>query len=86
MENNPNYKNWLQHSFKKCVIRVSAKEFARIAELPGTYLGHEIKTLDGIKSCAIPIPCENEDLPKVLKYARLWKPLETDKKAEDEVR
>lgn len=69
------YQDWLKNSFKKCVVRVNRKEFDKIAGLPGVYLGHENKTLDGIKSCAVPLPCQNQDLPNVLKYAKLWKPL-----------
>lgn len=68
------YLNWLTDSFKKCVVRVNKKEFDKISALPYTYLGHENKTLGGMKSCAIPIPCKNEDLPSVLKFAKLWKP------------
>jgi hypothetical protein len=73
---NPNYQDWLKNSFKKCVVRVNRREFIKISELEGVYLGHENKTLDGIKSCAIPIPCPDDDLPNVLKFARLWKPLD----------
>jgi hypothetical protein len=69
-----NYKDWLEDSFKKCVVRVNKKEFDKIANMPYTYLGHENKTLGGMKSCAIPIPCKNEDLPNVLKFAKLWSP------------
>lgn len=69
-----NYSDWLQNSFKKCVIRVNKKEFNKIANIPYTYLGHENKTLGGVKSCAIPIPCGNSDLPNVLKFAKLWSP------------
>lgn len=68
------YGEWLAHSFKKCVVRVNQKEFEKISTLPYTYLGHENKTLDGRKSCAIPLPVKNEDLPNVLKFAKLWKP------------
>lgn len=75
METNPDYRHWLETSFKKCVVRVSAKEFEKIAALPGTYLGHENHTLGGMKSCAIPIPVKNHALPNVLKFAKLWKPL-----------
>ena len=71
---NENYIDWLNNSFKKCVVRVNEKEFDKIASIPGTYLGHENTTLDGRKSCAIPIPVNNEDLPKVLQFAKLWKP------------
>lgn len=75
MGNHPSYNWWLINSFKKCVVRVNRKEFDKIAAIPGTYLGHENKTLDGIKSCAIPIPVEDDKLPNVLKFAKLWKPL-----------
>lgn len=75
---NPVYQEWLKNSFKKCVVRVNQKEFDKIAAMPGVYLGHENKTLDGIKSCAIPVPCANEHLPNVLKFARLWKPVMGD--------
>lgn len=68
------YLNWLENSFKKCVVRVSRKEFDKIAVIPGTYLGHENKTLGGIKSCAVPLPVPNDQLPNVLKFAKLWKP------------
>lgn len=75
---NEGYQDWFKNSFKKCVVRVNRKEFNKIAAIPGVYLGHESKTLDGIKSCAIPIPCRNEDLPNVLKFARLWKPVQDE--------
>lgn len=74
---NTAYQAWLKHSFKKCVCRVNRKEFDKIAALPDVYLGHENRTLDGIKSCAVPVPCEDEQLPNVLKFAKLWKPLVT---------
>ena len=69
-----NYEQWLKHSFKKCVVKVGAREFEKIAAMPNVYLGHENKTLGGIKCCAIPRPKPNEDLPNVLKFAKLWKP------------
>lgn len=71
---NAQYLDWLVNSFKKCVVRVNRKEFDKIAAIEGTYLGHENKTLDGIKICAIPIPCAGEEIPKVLKFAKLWSP------------
>lgn len=69
------YEAWLKNSFKKCVVRVNRKEFDKIAAIPGVYLAHESKTLDGIKSCAIPVPCVDTELPRVLKFAKLWKPM-----------
>lgn len=71
------YVEWLEYSFKKCVVRVNIKEFDKISVLPYTYLGHENTTLNGAKSCAIPLPVPNEELPNVLKFAKLWKPKAT---------
>lgn len=69
-----NYLYWLENSFKKCVIRVNNKEFAKISAIPNVYLGHENNTLQGEPSCAIIVPCEDEDRPNVLKFSKLWKP------------
>lgn len=68
------YYDWLYTSFKKCVVRVNRKEFDKIAALEHVYLGHENKTLDGIKSCAV--ICPRYETPNVLKFAKLWKPKE----------
>lgn len=68
------YEKWLQTSFKKCVVKVNQKEFDKIATLPFTYLGHENNTLQGRKACAIALPVEDQQIPNVLKFAKLWKP------------
>ena len=68
------YMDWLENSFKKCVVRVNQKEFDKIAALPDVYLGHENSTLEGRKSCAVVCPMPNNQLPNVLKFAKLWKP------------
>ena len=68
------YQEWLKTSFRKCVVRVNQKEFSKISALPRVHLGHESTILNGEKSCAIPLPCHKEDLPNVLKFAKLWKP------------
>lgn len=70
----PTYMDWLKNSFKKCVVRVNQKEFDKIAALPDVHLGHENNTLEGRKSCAVVCPMPNEELPNVLKFAKLWKP------------
>jgi hypothetical protein len=70
----PAYIDWLENSFRKVTLRVNQKEFDKIAALKHTYLGHENKTLQGRKSCAIALPCANEDRPNVLKFAHLWEP------------
>lgn len=71
-ENDAVYQDWLQNSFRKVVLRVNQKEFDKIAALDHVYLGHENKTLDGKKSCAVVCPLDDET-PNVLKFAKLWK-------------
>lgn len=73
---NPQYQDWLTNSFKKCVVRVNRKEFEKICNLPDVYLGHENNTLNGEKSCAVVLPTVDNLLPNVLKFAKLWKPLD----------
>ena len=67
------YNYWSQHSFKKCVIKVSPKQFERIKEIPNVYLGHENTTLNGEKSCGV-IVVEDTHPYKVLQFAKLWSP------------
>jgi len=71
-----NYKDWLENSFKKCVVRVNEKEFNKIFSLPNVYVAHEKNTLDGRDSCIVVCPRPDEELPNVLKFAKLWKPKE----------
>lgn len=68
----PLYMDWLENSFKKCVVRVNQKEFDKISKLPDIHIGHEKKTLDGKDSCIV--VCPREELPNVLKFAKLWSP------------
>jgi hypothetical protein len=69
------YRDWIKYSFKKCVVRVNKREFGKIVTLPDTYLGYENNTLEGRNACAVPLPVENDKIPNVLKFAKLWKPL-----------
>lgn len=71
---NEEYRLWKEYSFKKCVVKVNRKEFAKITEIPGTYLAHENTTLSGEKSCAVVIPMPDDERPNVLKFAKLWQP------------
>lgn len=71
-ENDPDYQKWLNESFRKCVLRVNKKEFNKISALPKVHLGHENKTLDAQKACAV--VCPSEMIPNVLKFAKLWSP------------
>jgi hypothetical protein len=71
------YNDWIENSFKKAVIRVNQKEFDKIAALPAVHIGYESNTLDGRNSCVVVCPYpDNEPLPNVLKFAKLWKPKE----------
>lgn len=69
---NADYHQWYRESFKKCVVRVNQKEFDKISALDNVYLAHENHTLEGRKACAV--VCPREEIPNVLKFAKLWKP------------
>ena len=73
------YENWLKESFKKCVVRVNLKEFEKIRKLHETHQMHiteswENKTLNGDVSC-VTVVAEDDNIPNVLKFAKLWRPL-----------
>lgn len=69
------YDMWLNHDFRKCVVRVSQKEFDKIAELANVHLGYESTILNGRNACAVVCPdADSVELPNVLKFAKLWKP------------
>ena len=75
-QDNLSYQKWLNESFRKVVVRVNKKEFDKISQLPFVHLGHELHTLDGKDACIVVCPYENKDeIPKVLKCAKLWKPI-----------
>lgn len=73
-ENNKAWQEWKELSFKKCVVRVNEKEWAKICSLENVFLGYEKHTLDGAMTCAVVLPCTNDQLPNVLKFAKLWSP------------
>lgn len=75
------YDSWLCDSFKKCVVRVNLKEFEKIRKLHETHQMHiteswENKTLNGEVSC-VTVVGEDDNIPNVLKFAKLWKPKES---------
>lgn len=70
----PNYALWLSESFRKAVVRVNQKEFDKIVDTLTCYLGHENTVMDAKKSCAVVIPVLSDQVPNVLKFAKLWKP------------
>lgn len=71
-EYHPAYMVWLEDSFKKVTVRVNRKEFTKISELNDVHLAFEKTILDGAYSCAV--VCPRDDIPNVLKFAKLWKP------------
>lgn len=66
------YKGWCEYPFKKVVVKVNPKEFAKIKSLDNVYVAHERNTLEGKDSCIA--VCPRLEIPKVLKFAKLWKP------------
>lgn len=74
-QNNIAYKTWLEHDFRKVVVRVNQKEFDKICQLNNVHVGHEKHTLNGKDSCAITF-VNQEETPNVLRFAKLWKPNE----------
>lgn len=71
-EHNERYKNWLNNSFRKCVVRVNQKEFDKIRALDDVCESYELHTLEGQVSCLTIV--SNKEEHKVLQFAKLWKP------------
>lgn len=72
------YDDWLLNSFKKVVLRVNTKEFEKIRTTLECWEGHENTTLGGIPSCLVVMPVKSDNVPNVLKFAKLWKPKEKE--------
>lgn len=68
------YQDWLVNSFRKVVLRVNRKEFEKIRTTQHCYEAHENSTLNAEKSCLVVLPVESDDIPNVLKFAKMWKP------------
>lgn len=74
------YSYWLELSFKKCVVRLNAKEFAKVRALGNDINYHAVEswennTLNGEVSCVTVVCGGDIPIPNVLKFAKLWKPL-----------
>ena len=72
------YLDWLEYSFRKCVVRVNNKEFNKIKDLSTTHgivvtESSENKTLGGAVACLTCI-VDDDNIPNVLKFAKLWSP------------
>lgn len=68
------YREWLENSFRKVVLKVNHKEFNKIRDTMICYQAHENTTLNGEKSCLVVLPVESDAVPNVLKFAKMWKP------------
>lgn len=68
------YVDWLRFSFKKCILKVNRKEFNKLKNLEYIYLAHENTVLNGEKSCIVCLPMNTQEVPNVLKFAKLWSP------------
>ena len=66
------YMSWLNHSFRKVVVKVNRKEFNKISLVHAVYIGYENTVLMGNKSCAV--VCPRTEYPNVIKFAKMWKP------------
>lgn len=66
------WSDWLDHSFRKVVLKVNRKEFHKIITLNGVFTAHENTTLNAEKSCAV--VCPRAEYPNVIKFAKLWQP------------
>lgn len=68
------YHKWLNDSFRKVVLRVNRREFDKIRETLVCHEGHENTICDAQPSCLVILPVESDNVPNVLKFAKLWKP------------
>jgi hypothetical protein len=70
------YYDWFNNSFRKVVLRVNRKEYDKIKDTTTHHEGHENTICEGKGSCLVVLPVELEEVPNVLKFAKLWKPKE----------
>lgn len=80
MQHSDDYVDWLATSFKKVVVRVDQKEFDKIADRYLCWNGYENTTMLGLPSCLVVLPMEAEDVPNVLKFAKMWAPIYKENK------
>lgn len=66
------YSPWLEGSYRKCVLRVNQKEFNKLGSVPYVSTSYENSTLEGKPSCRVVVV--GDEVPNVLKFAKLWKP------------
>jgi hypothetical protein len=73
-ETNGIYHDWLHNSFRKVTLRVNRREFDKIRGTLACHQGHENTICNGEPSCLVVMPVYSDNVPNVLKYAKLWKP------------
>lgn len=67
------YREWLENSFRKVVLRVSRSEYDKIKQKCAVYWeGHENTICDGKGSCLVVLPSDKH--PWVLRNASMWAP------------
>lgn len=64
----PEYDDWLANSFRKCLILVNKKEFAKIKQLENVVVATETAMPGWELTAAV---CPRSNYPNVLKYAKL---------------
>lgn len=71
----PEYRDWLENSFRKVTIRVSRAEYQKIKDnCDEWWEGSENTICEGKGCCLVILPMESEDRPHVLRAAKLWAP------------
>ncbi|QIN99735.1 putative endolysin [Salmonella phage vaffelhjerte] len=74
-QDDPRYKDWFDNCFFKVVIKVNKKEFKKILSTLECSKGFERTICNAEPSCLVVMPVSSNDIPAVLKFAKLWKPL-----------
>ena len=69
---NPHMIDWLENSFKKCIVKVNQKEFNKAKEFEGCTVMTE-SALDGQEVAIALTPRPHEDWPKPVRFYKLWK-------------
>lgn len=70
------YKDWHHSSFRKVVLKVNHREFEKIRNTLTCWAGHENTICNGAATCLVVEPVESDNVPNVLKFAKMWKPEE----------
>lgn len=74
----PDYRDWFDNSFRKVVLKVGRREYDKIKSTLDHWEGHENTICDGKGSCLVVLPVESDNVPNVLKFAKMWKPKEKE--------